>query len=220
MINDFDVSMLGDHVMIAKTEVFPKGESQTRWAVKGVSLKVAAEYTASLVGHINNVRRAGVLTGVDEDQLSAHDLSKWGEFEFAAYANWFFGEKSPENKLAYDYAWLHHQNHNPHHWQYWIIKYDDEGGEALPMPESYIREMVADWLGAGRAYTGRWDMVLWLNANGPKMILHEETHNILHGILMDLGYQCTDNCDWSYLLMNGTLREWDRESVKGTENEY
>jgi hypothetical protein len=37
--------------------------------------------------------------------------------------------------------------------------------KALPMPEKFVREMVADWMGAGRAITGRWDVNDWYRPN-------------------------------------------------------
>jgi len=46
---------------------------------------------------------------------------------------------------------------------------------ALPMPEKYIREMVADWAGAGRAITGKWDVSDWYEKNKEKMTLHPDT---------------------------------------------
>jgi hypothetical protein len=34
--------------------------------------------------------------------------------------------------------------------------------------------MVADWMGAGRAITGRWDVASWYEANAHKMVLHPD----------------------------------------------
>lgn len=48
-------------------------------------------------------------------------------------------------------AWLHHQNVNPHHWQYWVLLNDFGCPETcLEMPEEYMLEMIADWKAAGR----------------------------------------------------------------------
>lgn len=56
-----------------------------------------------------------------------HDLSKFLPCEFFAYARYFHGSnpRSAENKPAFDVAWLHHQKSNKHHWQYWILQYDN-----------------------------------------------------------------------------------------------
>lgn len=55
----------------------------------------------------------------------------------------------------------------------------------MPMPERYVREMVADWMGASRAYTGSWDMVDWLEKNLPRMDLHPVTVERLWFLLLD-----------------------------------
>jgi len=69
----------------------------------------------------------------------------------------------------------------------------------LPMPERYVREMVADFLGSSKVYTGGWNIAAWLNENGPKMILHSTTHARLVDVMLELHYACTDNCDWSWM---------------------
>ena len=83
-------------------------------------------------------------------------------------------------RAKYDRAWLKHQNRQPHHWQYWTLMEDNppEGPDrfrALPMPEVFILEMVADWLGAGRAITGRWDVWTWYAKNWQNQVLHPFT---------------------------------------------
>jgi hypothetical protein len=47
----------------------------------------------------------------------------------------------------------------------------------LQMPEKYIRELIADWIGAGRAITGKREYAAWYFANRGKIILHPETRN-------------------------------------------
>jgi hypothetical protein len=46
---------------------------------------------------------------------------------------------------------------------------------ALPMPEKYVREMVADWMGAGRAITGRWEVAQWYAKTREHIIVHPDT---------------------------------------------
>jgi hypothetical protein len=55
--------------------------------------------------------------------------------------------------------------------------------EALPMPERYVREMLADWMGVARAYQdayptsiAAWD---WWQHNKDQLVLHEETRRLL-----------------------------------------
>ncbi|MFD2614990.1 DUF5662 family protein [Paenibacillus gansuensis] len=81
-----------------------------------------------------------------------HDLSKFSPLEFVPYAKKFYSGKplSPEDGLKWDYAWLHHQRKNKHHWEYWVI--NPISKEALPMPKKYVIEMVCDW----RSFSRRW----------------------------------------------------------------
>ena len=55
------------------------------------------------------------------------------------------------------------------------------------MPRRYALEMVADWMGAGRAITGRWECAEWYAKNREKIVLHENTRRLVDGIL------CTAN---------------------------
>lgn len=74
-----------------------------------------------------------------------HDLSKFMPSELFPYAKYFYVSKS-DNKENFELAWLKHIHRNPHHWNYWVLD-----GEALPMPKKLVKEMVCDWIGAGRA---------------------------------------------------------------------
>lgn len=128
------------------------------------------------------VFRAGLRTGAPVWRLVIHDWSKFTPQEAPYYGRQFFGDKG--DPLGFSYAWNHHQKVNKHHWEYWIPTtghnrggYGD--GEPLPMPEKYAREMVADWLGASRAYEGSWpasrEAWPWLRENLHKIKLHPET---------------------------------------------
>jgi hypothetical protein len=125
-----------------------------------------------------------------------HDISKFLPDEFFPYARYDFanfGNNKPETQLAFDKAWLKHQKRNKHHWQYWLLMNDSGGAikfpeksfkqvEPLPMPEKYIKELVADWKGAGRAY-GNPDTKGWYKHNKPKIILHQETEKCVEELL-------------------------------------
>lgn len=127
--------------------------------------------------------------GVSLWQALVHDLSKFTPAELPAYGRQFFGDKGDPDGFAS--AWLHHQNVNPHHWEYWIPRSGHSKGEdgpaPLPMPEKYVREMVADWMGASRAYTGSWEMHDWLYKNMPKMRLHQKTKCRIFDVLQEIG---------------------------------
>ena len=58
------------------------------------------------------------------------------------------------------------------------------------MPEKYIWEMVSDWLGASKGYTGSWDMTKWLHDNLPSINqnLHKETWLKLQQVLARVEY--------------------------------
>jgi uncharacterized protein DUF5662 len=54
---------------------------------------------------------------------------------------------------------------------------------ALPMPEKYLREMIADWIGAGRAQGHGDDVEGWYERNKEKMVLHPDTRARLEDLL-------------------------------------
>lgn len=86
-----------------------------------------------------------------------HDLSKYSPTEFFESARFWTGTSSPINaaKAYYGYsrAWLHHRGRNSHHWAYWADNFS-EGFIVHCMPMNDFVEMVCDFLGAGRAYSG------------------------------------------------------------------
>ena len=137
------------------------------------------KYKESLERHIAAVKEFGAKIGVLPHLLAKHDKSKWETIEFDAYARHFHGDKGDPDGMAR--AWLHHIHHNPHHWNHWIFAggwipdgADCENG-VLPMPHFYALEMIADWHGAGYAYTGDWDIAKWLYQNMPRITLHSKT---------------------------------------------
>jgi hypothetical protein len=166
-----------------------------------VDEQVIAEFTKSLNSHIAWVRLASTIVGVPQDQLDIHDQSKWSSEEFLGYAEHFKGGGAPD-KFAF--AWLHHIHFNPHHWQHWIFSdgFTPKGSKlveqgVLPIPEKYVLEMISDWLGASREYTGSWNMTDWLNKHldrdKPGIILHPITRDLVDSVLESIGYWI--NCD-------------------------
>ena len=112
-----------------------------------------------------------------------HDLSKLLPSEWAPYVAKFYGPKLPPEEaylvcMGFDLAWLHHQHRNPHHWQHWILLEDSGESKIMEMPEVYVREMVADWRGAGMAIHGTSDkqeLVKWYAMTKPSRRLHPNT---------------------------------------------
>lgn len=82
--------------------------------------------------------------------LAIHDVSKFSTNEYFAYMDHDFtsGELSPEFELA----WNHHKHNNKHHPEYWMSVSKSGNVHALDMPDVYILEMIADWIGAGKSY--------------------------------------------------------------------
>ena len=114
-------------------------------------------------------------------RLIVHDLSKFSRAEWGPYADRFCSGRSGQTDKgddpeAFQKAWEHHWAHNPHHWEYWC------GRE---MPETYVREMVADWMGASRGITGGWNITPWFLDNYPKIELHPLSWGTLADVLRE-----------------------------------
>jgi hypothetical protein len=102
-----------------------------------------------------------------------HDMSKFSLKEFHPYAKKFFSndELTEDEHLEWKNAWLHHQQKNKHHWEYWVV--NQQTKEAVPMPTKYMIEMVCDW----RSFSRKWgirfketDLDL-----SEKIIVHQDT---------------------------------------------
>lgn len=96
--------------------------------------------------------RAGIpLQGI------VHDLSKFSPIEFWEGVKYYQGMSSPidacKKEKGYSEAWLHHKGRNKHHYEFWMDNFDN-GGSPIEMPMKYKKEMLCDYLGAGRAYYG------------------------------------------------------------------
>lgn len=162
------------------------------YQTEGVKMEWLEKYLVLLQEHIHNVQIAGRMLGISEIQLSLHDRSKYTNSEFAQYARQFCGDKGDPKGWAI--AWCHHQNFNPHHWEHFITRSDHSKGlsgavnGALPMPVNYIREMVADWMGASKSYLGIWSIHAWTETNLPKMNLHPTTRAEVLMILEEVEY--------------------------------
>lgn len=52
------------------------------------------------------------------------------------------------------------------------------------MPEKYGREMVADWMGAGRGITGKWEADKWYEHNKLNIQLHPDTRVRVEALLL------------------------------------
>lgn len=143
---------------------------------------MSLEYDLYLSQHRSNVTRAAqwimnridpivlhdILPNLDPMmvmvQLNTHDASKESPEEYAPYDTHFYGDAELKETVgseeSFELAFLHHLHQNPHHWQHWIILFDDgknsgfsgphiDGTSAMvhafDMPDNYILEMIADW---------------------------------------------------------------------------
>jgi hypothetical protein len=104
-----------------------------------------------------------------------HDLSKFSPAEFFPYADRFFSneERTAKKDAAFHKAVLHHYQHNEHHPEHWVIN-----GEAMPMADEAMLEMLCDWSamdqarGGGYNETRQWFI---LNRTQLKELLHPLT---------------------------------------------
>ena len=162
----------------------------------------------SILLHKWYVFLAGRLAGVPLWRLIVHDWSKFTPVEFIKYSRYKYGRKSKEDWAK---GWLHHLHHNPHHPEHWILSWRGDpkfynhigAGIApfvtlLPMPEIYVREMLADMHATSKQVTGSWDISRWLNENGPSIHFHDDTITLIDKVMKEIGYNLTDNCDWSW----------------------
>lgn len=132
-----------------------------------------------------------VLHGFNGNPVN-HDASKYSAEEYKAYDEYFYPSdgsevgKDPKRKEAFDKAWLHHQNSNPHHWQYHVLINDEEGIKALEMPLDDVYEMVADW--GSFAYQQKDGQHLrdWYKDNRAKQIIHEKTRDLVDALVVVL----------------------------------
>ncbi len=133
-----------------------------------------------------------------------HDMSKFRPDEFIPYARYFYGDwpewdtvkrlcqsypyKYTKEAIqeAFDLAWLVHQHRNPHHHQYWVLKEDSGDTKLINIPHKYIKEMVADWKGAGRAINNSNnsnECKEWYLKNYEKIRVSEQTRTIIDNTL-------------------------------------
>ena len=133
-------------------------------------------YLSYVLRHKWHVLYAGLKLGVPIGRLVSHDWTKFTPAEWGPYVRRFYGGRGSlwekdADPAEFHRAWEHHWQRNPHHWEYWC---GGDGGWLQAMPDTYAREMVADWYGAGMAQ-GKPDVASWYATYGPKMILHEVT---------------------------------------------
>lgn len=159
--------------------------SADRHARATSTVQAHRRYASYVIRHKWFVFRAGLKTGAPLWRLVIHDWSKLTRAEWSPYVRSFYGPQPRTDtvKAAFDAAWLHHQHANRHHWQHWVLREDSGATKVLPMPERFAREMVADWMGAGRAITGRWEVAAWYDATRDRILLAESTRELVERLI-------------------------------------
>ena len=143
------------------------------------------------------VYKACKITGAPWWRSVIHDWTKFLPCEWSPYAESFYNldgtkkewkSRSFWEKIDFDLAWNHHQKSNKHHWQYWVMTTDSDEPRTkpVPIPEKYVKEMVADWCGAGMAITGRMELGEWYAKNKSKMIIHDITIPLVDKLVVDV----------------------------------
>ena len=148
---------------------------------------------------------AGLKTGAPLWRLLIHDWSKFLPSEWFPYARFFYGDfpdaketgrmvidfgHNPRDfmdvvEAEFDVAWLLHIHRSPHHWQHWILREDSGKTTALRMPDRFVREMVADWAGAGKAIHGEWEVAVWYAHNRDNIMLHSESRGLAEKLIAE-----------------------------------
>jgi hypothetical protein len=144
-------------------------------------------YLKSVLRHKYYVAIEGWKLGLPLWILIFHDWDKFLPSMFIAYARTFYdvdGSRLPYMEgHEFQEAWNAHQKRNKHHWQYWVLMGDTEDrNDVLKMPNIYIKEMIADWRGAGRAY-GNPDTANWYLQHRDGIQLHPVTRYIVEHVL-------------------------------------
>ena len=155
------------------------------------------EYFWLICKHKWFVFRAGLKIKCSLWQLIWHDWTKFLPCELPHYQRQFFGKA--DDALGFITCWIHHQNSNKHHWEYWIPRTGHNrctppylNNVPIPMPKRYILEMIADWFGACRAYEGHYPNMkhwIWFDKNFDNMKLHSQTREDICHFLLTLGYE-------------------------------
>lgn len=117
-----------------------------------------------------------------------HDISKLDPYEYEAYDEYFYGNRSYETVQNFNKAWLHHIHNNPHHWQYWILINDDpdKGEIILDMTNICIIEMICDWWSFSWKQGKLDEIFKWYDEHKDYIKLSDYTRQQVERILSDM----------------------------------
>ena len=127
-----------------------------------------------------------------------HDMSKYSPTEFKQGMKYYTGTKSPNEgeraEYGYSLAWMHHKGRNRHHFEYWT-DYNPQTKLVSPvkMPARFLAEMFCDRVAASKIYQGKnysnHHPLEYFNRGNAKNVMHPETANKLHELLVILDEQ-------------------------------
>ena len=153
-------------------------------------------YLKTVTRHKWHVFWSCLKVGAPIHRAILHDWTKLTPREWSPYVHNFYNKDGTKRQVrdasgAYDpnsqpmefkYAWLSHQR-NKHHWQAWVSLGDGGKIEVLPIPKTYLREMVADWMGAGLVYSGKADPVGWYLKNRDSIVMERQSRIWLESLM-------------------------------------
>ena len=105
-----------------------------------------------------------------DELVEKHDLSKYEKEEFDTYRRYFYpvnDEEKEASKVAFDRAWKHHYDLNPHHWDYWY-----HTGQMNNMGMAFCIEEVCDWIAMGYQFNNT--AIEWYMKNSHNIHLGEK----------------------------------------------
>lgn len=127
-------------------------------------------------------QKLGIPVSSLEQNCKNHDKSKFSTYEFEGYRQYFYhvsGEKRDEE--LFKKSWLHHQNNNMHHPEYWVLRTETGIAETLDMPDLYIAEMLIDWAAMSMKFNDTVEK--YYNKKGYSHPFSEKTRNKVESLL-------------------------------------
>lgn len=119
-----------------------------------------------------------------------HDWQKLALLE-VIYYSYEFGKVYVEDELTkamkegFIRAWHHHLRFGPHHWQHWLLYSDASIVKPVRMPNSYVYEMVCDWIAMGIGHKDLLECRDYYAAQKNIMLLHPETRRLVESLIND-----------------------------------
>jgi hypothetical protein len=152
--------------------------------------KKVINFIKYLIIHKYYVFHYGIIFKVPIINIILHDLSKiFSLTEYLYYIKTFYtkDKRKEESKEVDNYGWLEHQRNNKHHWQYWIMYFDNGDFFPLKIPKKYLLEMMADWCAAEKTRYGVADYDKFYEKNKNKMFINKETREEIVEIIKNIG---------------------------------